>query len=856
MGQPDPPAAPAATWTAAEDGLLRLLGSATTGLDPAEAAGRLAREGRNLVAPRHHGRLRLLVAQFTSPITLVLAAATGLSMVVGDLTDGAIILAILLAGGLLGYAQEHRAGRAVEALLAQVRVRSEVLRAGSEVAVPTDEVVRGDVLVLRAGDVVPADARVLLSHGLLVDESTLTGESFPVDKAPGSVPATAPTATRTNAVFAGTHVVSGTGRAVVVATGESTAFGAVAAQLAERDVVTRFERGMTAFGTLLVRGMLVLVTVILAINVAPQRPVLEALLFSLAIAVGLTPQLLPAIVAVSLAAGARRMAAERVIVRRLDAIEDFGGMTVLCTDKTGTLTEGTVTLDRAVGMDGGSRPEVLRLARLNAALQRGFRNPLDDAVVGDAPVPDTALRLDEVPYDFHRRRLSVLVADGGTARLVTKGAVADVLACCATAVGPALAGATVPLAAVRAEVEALFARLAGEGLRVIAVATRELPGVTAVIAGDERDLRLEGLLTFTDPPKEGVAGTLTTLAGLGISVRVVTGDNAVAARVLAQRVGLPHDEVLTGARIAATSDDELPALLRDVHVLAAVQPVQKERVVAALRRAGETVGYLGDGINDAPALHAADVGVSVDAAADVAKQAAAIVLLDKDLGAVADGVRLGRRTFANTVKYIRVTISANFGNMLSMAAAAAFLPFLPLLPRQILLLNFLSDIPATTIAGDRVDPEQERRPGQWDIAALRRFMIRFGVVSSVFDVLTFLVLVRVFRADAVTFRSAWFVESTATELAALLVLRTGRPAWRSRPSRLLVLTSAAVGAVVVVLPFSPLAPALGLAPLPGVLLLALVGLTAAYVGANEAVKAALRARGGGGTRPRARDTSG
>jgi Mg2+-importing ATPase len=819
-------------WAGSLPDALRATAGAETGLSAAEAARRLATDGPNVpTAHRRRRGMRLLLAQFTNPIVLVLAAATGLSMALGDFTDGAIILVIILASGLLGFWQEHNAGSSVEALLARVRVEVEVLRDGQEVTVPAEDVVRGDVLVLRAGDVVPADARLLEARGLLVDEATLTGESYPAEKHPGTVPAGAGLAARSNAVFLGTHVASGSGTALVVRTGADTEFGAVAAELAAQDVTTRFERGIAAFGMLLVRAMVVLVAAIFVINLVLGRPVVESLLFSLALAVGLTPQLLPAIVAISLSTGARRMARERVIVKRLDAIEDFGGMTVLCTDKTGTLTAGTNRLQQAVDAEGRADDEVLRLARLNAGLQHGFSNPLDTALLSGAPSVDARLRLDEVPYDFQRKRLSVLVA--GTPRLlVTKGAVTEVLEVCTQA---QVGDGVVPLSEVRPAVDQRFADLSAQGFRVLALATRPLPGPTVSVE-DEAGMTLRGLLVFADPAAPRSLAAIADLAGLGISVRLVTGDNRLAAAKAAVDAGLGADTVLLGRDIDGLDDDELARTASDVMVFAEVEPLHKERLVRALRSTGATVGFLGDGINDAAALHAADVGISVDNAVDVAKQAAAIVLLEKDLAVIADGVRLGRQTFANTLKYIRVTISANFGNMLSMALAAVFLPFLPLLPRQILLLNFLSDIPATTIAQDRVDPEAVRRPRAWDIPSIRRFMVTFGLLSSAFDITAFVLLRFVFQVGPTEFRSTWFVLSMTTELAALLVLRSSRPFWRSRPARSLWLSSFVVAAVTVAAPYTPLAALFGLEAPPPLLLATVLGLTVAYVAANELVK--------------------
>ena len=749
-------------------------------------------------------------------------------MALGEVLDGVIILAIVAASAVLGFARERSAGKAVQELAAQVRVEVEVVRDGAVRSIPTEEVVVGDVLALRAGDVIAADARVMSSRDLLVDEAALTGESYPRHKTSPTVAAEAEPKDRSSAVFQGSHVVSGSGAAVVVATGDATEFGRISAHLASAGITTGFERGIAAFGTLLVRVMLVLVGVIFIVNLVLARPVVDAFLFSLALAVGLTPQLLPAIVSVSLAAGARRMAERRVIVKRLDAIEDLGGMSVLCTDKTGTLTVGAVELDRALDVLGESDPRVGYLAAQNAGLQRGFPNPLDAAIVRAVGRPEGEA-LDEIPYDFERRRLSVLVEDGTRNLLVTKGAVREVLAVCGRAV---VGGREVPLAEVAAGVDERLAALGDAGLRVLAVATRvtderEVEGPDA-----ERDLVLRGFLTFRDPAKPGAVEAISRLAGHGCSVRIVTGDDRRVAAGIAASVGLVGS-VLTGGEIAGFDEAALVARVADTAVFAEVEPLQKERIVRAFRARGETVGFLGDGINDVVALHAADVGISVDSAVDVAKRAAAIVLLDKSLDVLDEGMLLGRRTFANTLKYVRVTISANFGNMLSLAAVSAFLPFLPLLPRQILLLNFLSDIPALAIAGDAVDPEQLEHPSRWSISGIRRFMIGFGLVSTLFDLLTFATLRFGFDASPALFRSGWFVESTLTELVAMLVLRTWRPAFRSRPGSGLLWSSVAVALVTAALPFSPFAGPLALVGLPATLLAALLGLTAVYVAANE-----------------------
>ncbi|MFI7307186.1 magnesium-translocating P-type ATPase [Micromonospora aurantiaca] len=807
------------------------VGASTAGLTGERAAALLREHGPNRVDAGARRGWRLLLSQFTSPIILILIAATVLSMAVGDLIDGAIILVIVAASGGLGFWQEHAAGRAVDALQARVRVDTEVVRDGGEVSVPVEDVVVGDLVVLRAGDVVPADCRIVQAERLQVDQAVLTGESFPVPKSDDPSPPDAELPARGNALWMGTHVASGTARAVVMRTGRDSTFGAVSRRVASRPASTGFQRGLTRFGLLLVRIMVFLLVGIFVANLLMHRPVIDSLLFSLALAVGLTPQMLPAIVAVSLSAGARAMAAHRVIVKRLDVIEDFGAMTVLLTDKTGTLTAGTVTLTGCLSVDGEPDTEVTRLARLNAGLQRGFPNPIDAAIMTGQPPADLGARIAEAPYDFTRQRLSLLVRDGDGPTLVTKGALRAVLDVCATA---RTAAGTVPLDEVRERVLRRFTALSDEGNRVLGLAVRPMPGATAVAVTDEREMTLVGLLTFQDPPRADAAA-IRRLADMGVTVRLVTGDNRHAARHVAASVDLAS-EPLIGADLAACPDDQLPERIADVTVFAEVDPLQKERILTALRHRGDVVGFLGDGINDAPALHAADVGISVDTAVDVAKQAAAIVLLDKNLDVIADGIRLGRRTFTNTLKYIRVNTSASFGNVVSMSIAALLLPFLPLLPRQVLLLNFLSDIPYTTLSTDHADPEQLQHPRTVDVRTIRRFMLVYGSISITVDLLVLGALHWWWHVPTDVFRAAWFVQFTATEIIVLLVLRSNRSFLRSRPSTALAGTGLLLIAVTVALPFSPLAAPLGLAPLPPVVLATLAALTLVNVAANETAK--------------------
>ena len=826
-------------WSLSADELFAWLGSSARGLAAEEARARLEREGPNAVEPESRSAaLRLLLRQFQSPLVVLLVAAAGIAALVREWTDAVIVLAILLATSALGFAQEWRASAAVERLRARVRTQVRVRRDGGERAVPAEEIVPGDVVALSAGSLIPADGVVLEARDLFVTQAALTGESMPVEKETGASPASAALAERTGCVFMGTSVRSGTGLALIVRTGGRTAFGNVAARLRVRPPETEFQRGIRQYGLLLTQIVLVLVVVVFAANIFLARPPVEALLFAMALAVGLSPELLPAIIEVTLSRGARVMAKSGVIVRRLEAIENLGSMDVLCTDKTGTLTAGVLDLEGAWDAQGAACADVERLAVENARLQTGLPSALDDALVAHAQragIAATATKLDEIPYDFVRKRMTVVLREAdGTRRLVMKGAVANVLACCDRV---REGGAEPPLdASRRAAIDERFARWSGEGLRVLALAASDVAERERYGKYDEAGLCLFGFLAFSDPPREDARAALAALAALGVQVKIVTGDNHLVAAHLARAVGLPADRVLTGRDLGELRDEALWHLAPQVAVFAEVDPNQKERVILALKKTGHVVGFLGDGINDAPALHAADVGISVDEAVDVAKEAADFVLLEHSLDVLRRGIELGRGAFANTLKYIQITTSANFGNMLSMAAASFFLPFLPLLAHQILLNNFLSDIPALGIAGDSVDRELVAKPRRFEIAPLRRFMLVFGLISSAFDAVTFGALWLISDGNVAKFRTGWFVESLLTELAIALIVRTRRACWRSRPGRLLWMSSVAVALFALALPFLPGARTFDFVPIPASLLATLVGICVAYAGASELAK--------------------
>jgi Mg2+-importing ATPase len=633
----------------------------------------------------------------------------------------------------------------------------------------------------------------------------------------------------------GTHVVSGHGQAVVVRTGRTTEFGKVSERLKLRPPETSFERGVRRFGYLLMEVTLVLVIAIFAINVYFHRPVLETFLFAMALAVGLTPQLLPAIISINLAHGAKRMAAAKVIVRRLASIENFGSMNVLCSDKTGTLTEGVVRLRSALDVQGQESEKVLLYAYLNASYETGFVNPIDEAIRTHRAFDVSEYKkLGELPYDFVRKRLSILVSRGDRRLMLTKGALANVLAVCSTAETDS--GATTEIAGVQHEIDRRFAELSSQGLRTLGVAYRDVGSESRITKEHEAGMTFLGFLVLFDPPKPGIADTIGHLARLGVALKMITGDNRLVATHAAQQVGLLSSQVLTGPDLHQMSDEALLHRVNGVNVFAEVEPNQKERLIIALKKAGNVVGYMGDGINDASALHAADVGISVESAADVAKEAADIVLLEKALEVLVQGVREGRATFANTMKYVFMATSANFGNMFSMAGASLFLPFLPLLPKQILLTNLMTDFPEMTIATDSVDGETVERPQRWDIRFIRNFMLTFGLVSSIFDYLTFGVLMLMLHATPGQFRTGWFLESVISASLIVLVIRTRRPFYKSRPGRHLLMATLAVVVATLILPFTPLSGILGLTPMPWPFLGALGAILVLYIGAAEWAK--------------------
>jgi Mg2+-importing ATPase len=829
---PSPAGIVSAAGAAGPDLLQQLEVSADAGLSGTEAARRLAQWGPNSVSSHRARLLPVLWHQLRSPLLALLLAAAVASYFTGERSDAVIIGVIVGLSVGLGFVNEYRAEKAAEALHSQIRHQAVVLRDGRPVTIDVTALVPGDVVELRLGDIVPADIRLLEATGLECEESVLTGESLPAEKDTGPVPAGTALAELSGCALMGTVVNAGSGRGVVAATGGGTEFGKIAAGLGAHPLDTEFQVGLRRFSMLLVYVAGALTTSIFVINVALHKPVIDALLFSLAIAVGITPQLLPAVVSSSLAAGSRRMSRCKVLVKRLVCIEDLGDVDVLFTDKTGTLTQGRIDYMRAVpagdGADGVLRWGLLCTENMAQDGQAVGGNPLDQAL-WQSPAAAAARaglagyqRLAVLPFDHERRMVSVIVRDtAGRLTMITKGAPEAVLDRCAE----------VPDAAR----DALAAEFAA-GNRVVAVATRPADA-QQLTAAAERGLRLAGLLVFLDPPKQDAADSLQRLAGLGIAVKVVTGDNPAVAVKVCRDLGLCGGGAITGAQLDALDDAQLAAAIPATTVFARVTPEHKARIVRAQRRSGGGVAFLGDGVNDALALHAADVGISVDSATDVAKDAADVILLEKDLSVLADGVAEGRRIFANTIKYVLMGTSSNFGNMFSAAGASLFLKFLPMLPSQILLNNLLYDTSQLAIPTDNVDEEQLRRPSHWDIGFIRRFMIFFGPLSSVFDFLTFGIMLWVFHSGPAQFRSGWFVESLATQTLVIFAIRTRRvPFFRSHPSLPLTLAALGVVAVGAVLPATPLAHSLGFQPLPGAFFAALVGMVVAYLALIEAGK--------------------
>jgi len=821
-------------WTLSQNDLFRQMDSSSNGLTEEKAAERLlVQRKKSKTYKPWYGDLLLLFTQFKSPLVLLLVFAVILSVSLGEYSNSLIILAVLLVTGILGFIQERNAGRAVQKLQELVHSKAMIRRDGAEREIFIDEVVQGDIVLLNAGDVIPADSLIVEANDLHVNESVLTGESFPAEKF--AMPCTSQKLSEaSNAVFKGTSVINGTATIVAVNTGNETELGKIASSLEHSSTVTAFEKGILKFGYLLMRLTIIFTGLILVLNIVFHRPFVESLLFSLALTVGLTPELLPAILTITLSAGAKRMAAKKVIVKKLSAIQNLGEIDILCSDKTGTITEGTVKLVEAIDVNGKQNEKLLLYAYLNASFETGFSNPIDEAIRRTPKVNiDNYKKLDEVPYDFIRKRLSIVASVDDKDIMITKGAVSNIIDVCDNAED---FDAIIPMQIAIEKLQQKFECLSREGLRVVALSYKDVSGDPVINKDDERGMTFLGFLIFSDPVKQGILESIQHLRQKGIALKIITGDNSHVAGYLAKQVQLNSEHLLTGTDLHDLTSDALRRKIEQTDVFAEILPAQKERIVRALQQAGHSVGYMGDGINDANALKAADVGISINNAVDVAKEASDLVLLDRDLDVIKDGVEEGRRTFMNTTKYILVTTSANFGNMFSMAIASLIFPFLPLLPVQILLNNFLSDLPAIAIASDKVDGELTRQPRRWDMSYIRKFMIVFGLQSSVFDFATFGLLFYIFHATISQFRTAWFMESLLTEILILLVIRTQRPFFRSKPSKYLLLATVFTFLACITIPYLPFADLFALYPLPAVMFASIIFIVILYIVVAEVSK--------------------
>ena len=824
-------------WQYKPEEIMAELQTSKNGLSAEEAAKRVAASAENKKerSPLLTDIL-LFLSQFKSPLVLLLVAAVILSALLGETSDVFIILFILLATGTMSFIQERHAGKAVEKLRSIIRTKVKVTRDGNQKEVYTEEIAPGDILSFAAGDIIPADCLLYEQNDLHVNEATLTGETYPSEKEIGALSPETGISKRTNVLFEGTSIVSGSGSAIAVLTGNDTVFGTISASLSKPADETAFERGIRKFGYLLMQITIVLAIIILAVNIYFGRPLIDSLLFGLALAVGMAPELLPAIMTIAMSAGARRMAQQKVIVKKLSSIQNLGEINIFCSDKTGTLTEGVLKVSDIVDISGESSKAVREMAFLNAYFETGFTNPMDEALRNmDNVSAKGYTKTDEIPYDFIRKCLSVSVKDANECRIITKGALNNIVAKCDKILQPG--GSVIPLEeAQQAKIDSLYQLYSNQGFRTIGICYKISSPEKELTKADEQEMIFAGFVLLYDPPKEGVIGVIDKLRMNGVILKIITGDNKLVAAYIADKIGIKNMVLISGIDISKMSPEALVQQVQTANVFAEIEPQQKENIIKALRKAGNTVAYMGDGINDVAAINAADVGISTNNAVDVAKEAADVVLLEKDLAVLNAGIEEGRRTFLNTLKYIYTNTSATFGNMFSMAGASLILPFLPMLPQQILMTNFLTDFPYVAVAGDNVDEDDLRVPQKWNLSQLKNFMIVFGLHSSVFDYLTFYALYKLFKANADMFHTGWFIESICTELLILFVVRTHKSLLKSVPGKLLIILSAAALIITLVLPISPFAKDLGFVVPPFQLTAIIIGILALYVITADMIK--------------------
>ncbi|HEX2848396.1 MAG TPA: magnesium-translocating P-type ATPase [Chitinophagaceae bacterium] len=788
--------------------LYKALATSPAGLTEELAMERIKAQSAFFKKENHFKKaVKLLMRQFLNPLALLLFIAVILSAILGESSDSIIILVILLTTGVFGFLQEQKAGRAMDDLLSMIEMKHTVLRNGQTIQVLTREVVPGDILLLDAGDLIPADCRIIESNELHVNEGSLTGESFPVEKQEGMSDDQLPASKKYNCLWQGSNVVSGTAKAVAVYTGKQTTFGKLAQSLSQTPE-TAFEKGIRRFGYFLLRITVVLAIITLSFNLYFHQRLFDSILFSLALAVGMTPELLPAIMTFAMSAGAKRLLAKKVIVKKLSSIFNLGEVSVLCTDKTGTITEGKVAVRDIVDVNGNTNDKLRLYAFLNASMQNGFGNPIDDALASLAFPSSGYEKINEIPYDFMRRRLSVLLKKDDRYLIITKGAFSSITEICSYIEGQDGNKLAID-ESLRQQMQEQFIAWSNEGYRVLGLACKEIPNAR-MSRQDEQEMNFLGYILLEDPLKETAIISIGKLKQQHILTKIITGDNRYSAGHAAAQVGLGNCQVLTGEEINTLSPEAMAIKVKQYDVFAEIEPHQKERIIKTLQQAGLTVAYIGDGINDVAAINAADIGISTNNAVDVAKEAADFVFLEKDLSVLSDGVYEGRKSFANCMKYIFINTGAIFGNMFSVACASLFLPFLPMLPKQILLTNLLSDLPYLGIASDQVDEGQLKKPGRWNLKMIRNFMIVFGLHSSIFDLITFYVLYVHLRLTGSFFQTGWFIESVITELLILYVIRTRKPVIKSRPGRVLLITTLFIMLVTILLPVSPFASLLSL----------------------------------------------
>ncbi len=769
--------------------------------------------------------IKLFLGQFKSPLMLLLIGAVILSAFLGDTSDVFIILFIVLSTGLLSFFQERNAGRVVEKLQSLVSLKSTVLRDSKSQEIKSSDIVVGDVLVFKAGDMIPADCLLIEANELNANEASLTGESFPVRKEIGALDEKTELSKRINCVWEGTNIVSGNAKALVIQTGKDSIFGSIA-QSATNKVETTFEKGIKDFGFFLMKITLVLSIVILIINLINHKSVIESALFALALAVGMAPELLPAITTIAMSAGAKRMLEKKVVVKKLASIQNLGEVNLLCTDKTGTITEGAIKVSGLVNGFGKESDFVKQLAYLNATFETGYSNPIDDALKQlKIDVINNPKKIGEIPYDFIRKCLSIAVKTDKENLLITKGAFTQIIGICTKIKRDDESVESID--SHKAELEKRYQQFGMDGLRAIGICYKNVEDKT-ISKEDESEMIFAGFLLLQDPIKDGIVDTISELNKLQVGLKIITGDNKNVAQSIAIKIGISNPKILTGAEVFNTSAEALQQIVSQTHIFAEVEPQQKERIILALRKS-YTVAYIGDGINDVSAINAADVGISVENAVDVAREAADFVLMEKNLMVLVDGIKEGRKTFANTLKYIFINTGSTFGNMFSVAIASLLLPFLPMLPKQILLMNFITDFPYLTVASDNVDHEQLDKPGKWDLKFIRNYMVIFGIHSSVFDLITFLTLLYVFKVKESAFQTGWFIESILTELFILFIIRTHKNFFKSRPGKYLFILSFLGLAITIGLPYSPFANNIGLTPLPFVNLSAMLLIVVVYI---------------------------